>query len=57
MREWRYSSTMHYIEGVVSRKSAGNYWIGGWVRPKTGLDIVERKNIALPGIESRPSSP
>jgi hypothetical protein len=30
-------------------------WIGAWVGPRTVLD--EDKNLSLPGIETRPSSP
>jgi hypothetical protein len=33
-------------------------WIGSWVGPTAGLDVVEeRKNLSLPGLEPRPSSP
>jgi hypothetical protein len=36
----------------------GTHWIGGWVGPKTGLDVVDKRNILpLPGIQPRLSSP
>jgi hypothetical protein len=36
----------------------GTHWIGDWVDTRAGLAAVEkRKNLAMPGIESRPSSP
>jgi hypothetical protein len=34
------------------------HWIGGWVGPRAGLDVVEKRKIMpLPGIEPRQSSP
>jgi hypothetical protein len=39
-------------------KKIGIHWIGGWVDPRTCLDVVEKKNIVpLPGIQPRLSSP
>jgi hypothetical protein len=36
----------------------GVHYIGGWVGPRVGLDVVEkRKNVAMPGIEPGPFSP
>jgi hypothetical protein len=36
----------------------GTHWIGRWVGPRAGLDVVEKRNILLlPGFEPRPSSP
>jgi hypothetical protein len=33
-------------------------YIGGWVGPRTGLDVVEKRNILpLPGIQPRLSTP
>jgi hypothetical protein len=26
-------------------KALGTHWIGGWVAPRTGLDVVERRKI------------
>jgi hypothetical protein len=46
-------------EGFYPRdKAPGTHWIRGWVDPKTGLDVVEKRNILpLPGIQPRLSSP
>jgi hypothetical protein len=39
-------------------RAPGTHWIGGWVGPRTGLDIVEKRNILLlPAIQPPPSSP
>jgi hypothetical protein len=39
-------------------RAPGTHWIGGWVGPGTGLDVVEKRNILpLPRIQPRPSSP
>jgi hypothetical protein len=39
-------------------RTLGTHWIGGWVGPKTGLNVVEKRNILpLPGIKHRLSSP
>jgi hypothetical protein len=38
-------------------RATGTHWIGGWVGPRTGLDVVEKRNILpLPGIQPRLSS-
>jgi hypothetical protein len=36
------------------RFTPGTHWIGGWVGPRTGLDVERRKILLLPGIELRP---
>jgi hypothetical protein len=37
------------------RFTSGNDWIGGWLNPRTGLDVVEkRKLLILPGFELQP---
>jgi hypothetical protein len=34
----------------------GIHWIGGWVSPRAGLDVVEKRTILpLPGFETQPS--
>jgi hypothetical protein len=39
-------------------RAPGTHWIGGWVGPRTGLDVVVKRNILpLPGIQPGPSSP
>jgi hypothetical protein len=38
-------------------KAPGTHWIGGWVGPRTSLDVVVKRNILpLPGIQPRPWS-
>jgi hypothetical protein len=34
-------------------KSPGTHWIGGWVYPRTGLDMEKRKFLPPPGLELR----
>jgi hypothetical protein len=31
------------------RKTPGTHWIGGWVGPRTGMDVVEEKHLAPAG--------
>jgi hypothetical protein len=35
-------------------RAPGTHWIGGWVDPRTVLDMEKRKFLALPGLELRP---
>jgi hypothetical protein len=43
---------------IIPRERApGTHWVGGWVGPRAGLDAVEEKHFALPGIEPGASSP
>jgi hypothetical protein len=47
--EWSVSHNGHFTPGEIA---LGTHWIGGWVGPKVGLNIVEkRKILPLPGIE------
>jgi hypothetical protein len=32
----------------------GTHFIGGWVGPRVGLDVMKKGFLALPGIEPRP---
>jgi hypothetical protein len=71
MGEWMYSSTILDLgtrwRSVVSFTPqplypweivASTHCIGGWVGPRTGLDVVEKRNILpLPGIQPRLSTP
>jgi hypothetical protein len=66
MEEWRYNSTILDLGISVSRPgrftpkviAPGAQWIGGWVGPRAGLDVVEKtKILPLPEFELRPSSP
>jgi hypothetical protein len=50
--EWSPSRPGCFTEG---ERGLGNYWIGGWVDHRAGLDNVEkRKFLRLPGIKLRP---
>jgi hypothetical protein len=45
--EWSASRPGRFTPG---EGAAGTHWIGGWVRPRAGLDDVEkRKFLTLPG--------
>jgi hypothetical protein len=70
MGEWRYSSKIlvlgirwEWCASLPCRFTPGErvratHWIGGWVGLRIGLNAIEeRKILALPGIESRLSSP
>jgi hypothetical protein len=71
MGEWRYSSTIldlgtrwRWVVSYTPRPLypeeilPGTHWIGGWVGPRAGLDVVEkRKILALSGFEPRRSCP
>jgi len=59
--EWSYSSTHFFtspLDGgeLASRpgrftqreKVYGNHWIGGWVGPRFGLDVVVKRRIPSP---------
>jgi hypothetical protein len=39
-------------------RASGSHWIGGWVGPTAGLNVVEKRKISLPlpGIEAWPSN-
>jgi len=69
--EWRYSSTQSWtltIDGggwSASRpssftprwRSPGIHWIGGWLGPRAGLDVVLQRKIPSPRRESNPDRP
>jgi len=38
------------------KKALGTYCIGGWVGPRTGLDVVVKRKIAIPCQNSKPQS-
>jgi hypothetical protein len=66
--EWRYSFTHSLTSALdggewspsrtgrfTSRgRVPGNHWIGGWVRPRAGLDAVVKRKIPSPHLESNP---
>jgi hypothetical protein len=46
--------TSSLVEGEWSASHRGTHWVGGWVGPRTGLDIVEmRKVLTLLGLKLR----
>jgi hypothetical protein len=70
-REWRYSS-IHSLtweldggEWSVSRpgsfvsreRAPSTHWIGGWVSPRAGLDMVSERTIPSPRRDSNPDHP
>jgi hypothetical protein len=36
------------------RLTPGTHYIGGWVAPRAGIDVMEKHLLPLPGIETRP---
>jgi hypothetical protein len=43
---------------IPVERAPGTHWIGGRVGPRTGLNVVEKRNVLpLPGIQPRLSSP
>jgi hypothetical protein len=56
---YNYIKIIRISKGIYPRERApGTHWIGVWVGPRTGLDVVEKRNILpLPGIQPRLTSP
>jgi hypothetical protein len=50
-REWSASRPDHFTPGEIAN---GTHWIGDWVGPRVGLDVVEKRKI-LPCRESNPA--
>jgi hypothetical protein len=52
--EWSASRPCRFTPGEIA---SGTHWMGGWVKPRAGLDDLEkRKFLTLPGLELRPLS-
>jgi hypothetical protein len=53
--EWLATRPYRYTPG---ENAPGTHWVGGWVGPRVGLDVVEEGEnlLSLPEIEPRPSS-
>jgi hypothetical protein len=50
--KWSASRLGRFTPG---ERAPGTHWIGGWVGPRTGPDVVKvRKILVLPGLELRP---
>jgi hypothetical protein len=48
----------HLSEFILREKSRGTYWIGSWVGPIAGLDVMEKRQfLTLSGPELWPLSP
>jgi hypothetical protein len=49
---WHYIKKLKFAKVFTpGERAPGTHWIGGWVGPRTGLDVVEKRNIfPLPGI-------
>jgi hypothetical protein len=65
MGEWKYNSTILALDGgewsaslscrFTPREAApGTRCIGGWLGPRAGLDIMEKRQISCPYRESNP---
>jgi hypothetical protein len=54
--EWSASRSYHFIP---RERAPGTHWIGGWLGPRAGLDVVVRRKVPSPYRESnlRLSSP
>jgi hypothetical protein len=52
--EWSDSWLGHFTLWEIAPRT---HWIGDWVSPRAGLEAVEMKNLALPEMEFRLSSP
>jgi hypothetical protein len=49
------SGQFHHPTALPWERAPGTHWIGGWVGPRAGLDVVEKKKLlTLPGLELRP---
>jgi hypothetical protein len=53
-----YKNNYNFEVFTPRERAPGAHWIRGWVGPRTGLDVVEKRNILpLPGIQPWLSSP
>jgi hypothetical protein len=46
-----------WSDSCLGRFTPGTHWMGGWVGPRTGLDVVEKRKVALLCRESNPGRP
>jgi hypothetical protein len=42
------SSQLHTLAALPVGKNPGTHWVGGWVCPGAGLDILEKSKISFP---------
>jgi hypothetical protein len=52
--EW---SALRFCRFKHAKRTPGTHWTGGWVGLRAGLDAVEKRKLAVPGIKPRQSSP
>jgi hypothetical protein len=71
LEEWRYSSTHSLTSGLDGgewsdsrpghfnprERVTSTHWIGGWVGPCAGLDMVSNREVPSPYRESNPNHP
>lgn len=62
MHSSSFSGPRHYVVGDVwsglrpGYFTSGTLWVGDWVSPRAGLDVVEKgKCLSIPGLELAPS--
>jgi hypothetical protein len=52
---WRWLVSYTLLPLYPVERTAGTYWIEGWMDPRAGLDYVQNgKFLILPGFELRP---
>jgi hypothetical protein len=50
--EW---SASHPSRFISSERAPGTHWIGGWVGPRDGLDVVEKRKTSSPAGNRTPA--
>jgi hypothetical protein len=51
------SVQLHATAALLPREKAlGAHWIGSWLDPRAGLDVVVKRKIPIPCRESNPRS-
>jgi hypothetical protein len=53
---WRWWPASRPDRPISEERAPGNYYVGGWVSPTTGLDAVEKTKISSPCRESNSGS-
>jgi hypothetical protein len=54
---WRWWSASRPGRFIPRKRAPGTHWIGGWVGPRTVLDVVVKRKIPSPHRESNPRTP
>jgi hypothetical protein len=50
-------SGLHALANLPPRNNPGTHWIGGYLRPRPGLDIFEKRKISFPYRDLNPEPP